>query len=187
MSRPKSGVRIERVKTEQKIYVLLGLATIFLVGGGVFFLSKQQTEQRKIDETPFAGKEMTSEGANHVPEGTGIEYNSNPPHSGPHYAKTAHAGIYDEAPEDGYLVHSLEHGAVILWHKENLPKEDVEKLKEIFKKMPGKTIMTPRKGMDIPVALTSWTRILKLEEIDEKQMLNFYEANYNRGPENVPI
>jgi len=175
------------VTSEQKIYLLLGLASILLIGGGVFFLSNQQTEEIKREQSPFAGVEMQSEGANHVPEGTEIEYNSNPPHSGPHYDRTARAGIYDEAPEDGNLVHSLEHGAVILWYKEDLPKEDVEILKGIFQKMSGKTIMTPKNGMDSPVALTSWTRILKLEEIDEQKILEFYEANYNRGPENAPI
>lgn len=173
--------------TENKIYVLLGLATLVIVVGGIFFLSKQDNEQVKREETSFAGAEMTSEGANHVPEGTVIEYESNPPHSGSHYPRTARAGIYDKAPEDGYLVHSLEHGAVILWYDEKLKSEDIKILRNIFDKMGGKTIMTPRKGMGVPVALTSWARILKLEKIDEKKILEFYEANYNRAPENAPI
>lgn len=173
--------------TENKIFGLIVFSTILILFGGVFFLSKQQTEQTNREETPFLGEEMQSEGANHVPEGTSIKYNSNPPHSGPHYGKTAHAGVYDKAPEDGYLVHSLEHGAVILWYRDDLPKEDVEELKKIFEKMSGKTIMTSRKEIDVPVALTSWTRILKLEKIDEKSILEFYEANYNRAPENAPI
>lgn len=169
--------------TEQKIYILLGLATLVIVVGGIFFLSK---ENKRI-ETPLAGSAVHSEGANHVPEDTVIEYESNPPHSGPHYPRTAHAGVYDKAPEDGYLVHSLEHGAVILWYDEKLGGGDVKTLKNVFDKMGGKTIMTPRKGMGVLVALTSWTRILKLEKIDEKQILDFYEANYNRAPENAPI
>ncbi len=173
--------------TEHKMYILFGLTTLVILGGGVFFLSNQQTEQIKKEQSPFAGVEMPMEGRNHVPEGTDIEYKSNPPHSGPHYAITAHAGVYDKAPEDGNLVHSLEHGAVILWYDEDLAKEDVEKLKTIFTKMPGKTILTPRKGMDMPVGVTSWTRILKLEKIDEQKILEFYNANYNRAPENAPI
>ncbi len=169
--------------TERKIYILLGLATLVIIGGGIFFLSK---EDKRL-ETPGVGEEMAMEGANHVPQGSKIEYKSNPPHSGPHYAKTAHAGVYDEAPEDGYLVHSLEHGAVILWYDEKLSNEDIKILRDIFQKMPGKTIMTPRKGMDVAVGVTSWTRILKLEKIEEGEILNFYEANHNRGPENAPI
>lgn len=173
--------------TENKIFALIGFSTLIILFGGIFFLSKQDVEQTKKEQSQFAGEEMVSEGANHVPEGTELKYESNPPHSGPHYAKTAQAGVYDEAPEDGFLVHSLEHGAVILWYDEKLLKTDIDSLKKIFDKMPGKTIMTPRKGMDAQVALTSWTRILKLEKIDEKQILDFYEANYNRAPENAPI
>lgn len=170
------------MRTEHTIYIFLGFVTLVILVGGVWFLSNQEEQANK----PFLGEKMEMEGANHVPEGTKIEYKSNPPHSGPHYDRTAHSGIYDKAPADGYLVHSLEHGAVILWYNEKLSSGDIEKLREIFGKMGGKTIMTPRK-MDVPVALTSWTRILKLEKIDEKKILDFYEANYNRGPENAPI
>ncbi len=171
------------MKTEYKIYLLAGFATLIILVGGIWFLSKENQRLEK----PLVGQEVQILGRNHLPEGTEIQYNSNPPAGGPHYPVTAHAGIYDKAPEDGYIVHSLEHGAVVLWYREDLPKNDVEKLKEIFNKMGGKTIITPRKEMDIPVALTSWGRILKLEKIDEKKILEFYEANYNRAPEQAPI
>lgn len=173
--------------SENKLYISLGLITIVLIVGGVFFLSKQQESQIQREKSPMLGEAMESEGANHVAKGTKVEYSSNPPHSGPHYDKTAGAGIYDKAIEDGHLIHSLEHGAVILWYDDKMSKTDIEGLKKIFDKMTGKTIMTPRAGMGVPVALTSWTRILKLEKVDEKAILDFYEANYNRAPENAPI
>lgn len=171
------------MRGEHKIYLLLGLASVLILGGGIWFLSKENSRLEKS----LAGDEVKIESRNHVPEGTSIQYNTNPPAGGPHYPVTAHAGVYDKAPSDGYLVHSLEHGTVILWYREDLAKGEVEKLKGIFNKMGGKTIMTPRKGMDVPVGVTSWGRILKLKEIDEKKILEFYEANYNRAPENAPI
>lgn len=55
--------------------------------------------------------------ATHVPEGTVITYNSNPPSSGPHYPIWANFQEYAEPVERPYLVHSLEHGAILLLYK----------------------------------------------------------------------
>jgi len=169
--------------TERKVFIGIGLATVLIIGAGVFFLSKQDERLNK----PLMGQEVKVESSSHVPEGTSIEYNSSPPAAGPHYAKTAHAGIYDKAPADGNLVHSLEHGAVILWYRENLPKQDIEKLKKIFSQTPGKSIITPRKSLDVPVAVSSWGRVLRLKKIDEKQIKTFFETNHDRAPEQAPI
>lgn len=178
----KTGIHIS---TGQKVFVGIGLATLLIMAGGILLLS---SEDKRLNRS-LVGQEVKIENRNHVPDGTEIQYNSNPPAGGPHYGTTAHAGIYDKdkALADGYLVHSLEHGAVILWYRENLPKEDIEKLKKIFNETPGKSIMTPRKDLDVPVAVSSWGRVLKLQTIDEKQIKFFFETNYNRGPENAPI
>lgn len=55
--------------------------------------------------------------ATHLPEGTVITYNSNPPSSGPHYPIWANFQEYAEPIEWPYLVHSLEHGAILLLYK----------------------------------------------------------------------
>ena len=169
--------------TEHKVFIGTGLATVLIIIGGIFLVSKQDERLSKS----LLGQEVKVEGRNHVPDGTEIIYNSSAPAAGPHYATTAHAGIYDKAPADGNIVHSLEHGAVILWYKADLSKNDVEKLKKIFNQTSGKGIMTPRKNLDAPIALTSWGRILKLQKIDEKQIKNFFETNRDRAPEQAPI
>lgn len=169
--------------TEHKVFIGIGLVTILILAGGIFLVSKQDERLSK----PLVGQEIKIEGKSHLSDGTQIRYNSNPPAGGNHYATTAHAGIYDTPPADGYLVHSLEHGAVILWYQPNLPKEDIEKLKKIFSQTPGKSIMTARKDLDVPVAVSSWGRVLKLQNIDSKQIKNFFEVNSDRGPEQAPI
>lgn len=168
---------------EQKVFIGIVLAALLIMVGGIFFLSKQDERLNK----PLLGQEIKVESRSHVPDGTQITYNSNPPAAGEHYATTAHGGVYDVSPPDGNLVHSLEHGAVILWYKPDLPKDDIEKLKKIFNEAPGKSIMVPRKSLDIPVAVSSWGRVLKLQKIDDKQIKAFFETNYNRAPENAPI
>jgi hypothetical protein len=132
----------------------------------------------------------------HVPFGTQITYTSNPPSSGEHYGEvngveTAHAGIYDmkNIPVDGFLVHNLEHGAIILWYNPNdLSKEQITNLKFIFKSISlEKKIMTPRNNLPVPISLSSWGRILNLQTIDKTKIKLFFETNYDNGPEQAAI
>lgn len=53
-------------------------------------------------------------GNNHVVDLTGITYNSNPPTSGPHFPVWAKGGVYDRVISDGHLIHSLEHGYIVI-------------------------------------------------------------------------
>lgn len=169
--------------TERKLLIGGGVLCILLLLGSYWFVTRQDTKSK----TALEGVEIPVTGNNHLPVGTKIDYNSNPPAAGPHYDETAHAGFYDKPTADGHIVHSLEHGAVVLWYKADLPKDQIAKLKNIFDQTRGKTLMMPRKNMDVPVALTSWARMLKLKTIDEKTILKFFESNLDRAPEQAPI
>lgn len=172
------------LSTDHKVFIGIGLATLLVLIGGIFLVTKQNERLSK----PLLGQEIAITGRNHLPQGTSIQYNSNPPVGGPHYPDPAHAGIYPTPPADGNLVHSLEHGAIILWYNPTkLSGEQIATLKQIFNNTSGKTIMVPRETMDVPVALTSWGRILKLTTIDETQIKTFFDTNIDRGPEQEPI
>lgn len=60
------------------------------------------------------GIEYQDQGRDHIPITENFEFNSNPPTSGKHNADWIRAGIYETPKEDPYLVHSLEHGYVII-------------------------------------------------------------------------
>lgn len=171
------------LSAERKLLIGGGIICLILLLGSYWFVSRQDAKSNRS----LMGVNVPVTGRNHLPVGTKIDYNSNPPAAGPHYDEPAHAGLYDKAPADGHLVHSLEHGAVILWYKPELPKADIATLKSIFDQTRGKTIMAPRQNMDTPVALTSWGRVLKLKTIDEKAIKDFFDINIDRGPEQAPI
>jgi len=137
----------------------------------------------------------------HVPEGQDPgPYNSEPPTSGPHYAQEYEAGFYDESsPEaqaaypEGYLGHNLEHGYVIYWYNCNLldSNECTELKDQIRESMADsgntKLIAFPRSSLDVPVAMTSWGQLLKMDAFDPGQAKKFVSANRNRAPEpNAP-
>lgn len=63
---------------------------------------------------PLPGQTMVAMGREHVTDISAIAYNTNPPTSGSHFAIWAKKGVYDRAISDGYLLHSLEHGYVVI-------------------------------------------------------------------------
>ncbi len=63
---------------------------------------------------PLPGTKINDLGRGHIPVGEKVDYNSNPPTSGKHYEDWVRSGIYNEPKDDRNLVHSLEHGYVIL-------------------------------------------------------------------------
>lgn len=60
------------------------------------------------------GQKIEDLGRDHVEVGTEVKYNSNPPTSGPHYTDWIRFGVLETPRDDRYLVHSLEHGFVII-------------------------------------------------------------------------
>ena len=174
--------------TETKIIIGVVIATVIILGGGIWFLNIQGAKDQAKLNQPLIGEAIASQGANHVPESTKEEYSTNPPTSGPHYANSQPAGIYDKPIPDGNLIHSMEHGAVVVWYRADLPQGEVEQIRAAFDAAKvGKKIMTPRAGLDVPVALTSWGYLLKLDAIDAEKITEFILANNDRGPEKAPI
>lgn len=88
-----------------------------------------------------------------------IEYASNPPTSGRHYETPSEDGQYSESPDVKELVHSLEHGRVVIWFKRSLPKQRRAELKAIYDEDVYQMIITPNEtGMKYAVAATAWSR-----------------------------
>ncbi len=65
---------------------------------------------------PLPGEKMMQEGRAHLTEASKVDYNFNPPTSGDHYPSWITKGFFDEPRADGSLVHSLEHGYIIIWY-----------------------------------------------------------------------
>jgi hypothetical protein len=65
---------------------------------------------------PLPGISELQDGRNHIPEGSKTNYKFNPPTAGDHYPSWITKGFYDEPRPDGNLVHSLEHGYIVLWY-----------------------------------------------------------------------
>ncbi|OGM75533.1 hypothetical protein A2210_00345 [Candidatus Woesebacteria bacterium RIFOXYA1_FULL_40_18] len=78
---------------------------ILVIGG--YWLFKNVTKK-------LPGEAVADSGREHVTDIAGVTYTSNPPTSGSHFPVWAKPGVYDRLISDGYLIHSLEHGYIII-------------------------------------------------------------------------
>lgn len=174
--------------TEHKIIGGIALLTLVIIADGVWLSSKKGTENIERLSRPMMGEKMADLGAQHVSRNEiHPAYNSNPPTSGWHWVDVAGPGIKDEPVADELILHSMEHGAVVVWYKDDLSQNNVDKIKKAFYNSSGKKIMLARRDLDVPVALTSWGYLLKLQTIDETKIKEFIETNNDRAPEKEPI
>lgn len=133
----------------------------------------------------------------HVPEGTVVAYDSNPPSSGPHYPIWADFREYPTPVEDGYLVHSMEHGAVLLLYKCATPCDDlVAQLRALRDAVPTdplcdasqgervRVILAPRPSNDVMIAAAAWGNTYRADCFDGASLAQFIAAHYAQGPEN---
>ncbi len=185
----KSGKR-EQIRARQSrqkmkgnlIWSGLGLAVLVVIGAIIWQGARPRT-----------GEIMPIMQSNHIPiDSDPGEYSTNPPTSGPHYPEELDAGFYEtnnyQYPA-GYLGHNLEHGYVIFWYNcADLNEGDCSELKSQIRAVMDevnnfKVIAYPWDSIDVPVAVTSWGRLLEMETFDAAQALAFYKTNLNKSPE----
>lgn len=124
-------------------------------------------------------------GRDHVVDAT---FRVDPPAGGDHDAAPASAGVYTspDVPADANLVHSLEHGFVILWHRTDLPEPEQQQLLEIRSRFPRDILVVERPGLEVPVAATAWHKRLLCAGLDTDALARFADEFRNDGPEDVP-
>ena len=200
--RERSGpTRAERMAAAQKARRRKALRTRVLIGGVVLLLVGALAaviinNRREASETisrleagscQFDRESDTTSAPpnNHVPNPT---YEVNPPAGGDHLTSPSPAGIYtaENLPPDGQLVHSLEHGYVVIWYRPDLPAEAQTQLREVTEKYSKDVLLVPRPTLPKPVAATAWERRLLCDDADVAALDLFVDSFRNEGPEKVP-
>ena len=106
---------------------------------------------------------------------------------GDHLVQPSPAGVYtaQQLPPDGQLVHSLEHGYVILWYKPDLTPEALDQLKAVTDKHSRDVLLVPRQSLPVPVAATAWHKRLLCQQLEPAALETFVTEFRNKGPEKV--
>lgn len=183
--------------TPQLQKIILAVVAVAVVGVAIFYVIDQTVrgEQDKIrpDANP-AEQTVPDEGRGHVEDGGQLSYAHFPPSSGLHYGSSWPAGYYEEEVPEGYWVHSLEHGNVVVLY--NCPEgcPDLQaKLKKLYENAPRRRcdavrmlVLPYSRGMTTQISVVAWGKQLDLAEYDETAILNFYKRYEDKGPEVLP-
>jgi hypothetical protein len=193
-AREERKQRAQRARRQAKIrqLVLVGVLVVGLLGLGYYAVTSNVFGLA----SPTVGLDVPDERAEHVPDGTVIEYSTRPPTSGKHYNDWYRSyGVVEQGVPPGNWVHNLEHGAVVLLY--NCPEgcpELAQQIKDFHASLPAgrnskrgvaRLLAIPHTDMDHKLAVVAWGRLLELDEFDAAKIRQFYDARIDRGPECV--
>jgi hypothetical protein len=112
-------------------------------------------------------------------EGT-VNYPQTPPVGGDHNPVWQNCGFYSEPVRNENAVHSMEHGAVWITYRPNLPKDQVQKIKSLAQK--SYVLASSYPGLPSPVVASAWGKQLKLNSANDPRLEQFVNA-FRQGPQ----
>jgi hypothetical protein len=169
----KKGASAERRRTAA-IFGGAGLALLLIVGLVVWAVMRDSPALVDLS----AVETYESAAAEHT--GDPVDYDLTPPVGGPHHPAWWDCGVYDQEVPAEHAVHSLEHGAVWLTYRPDLPADQVE----VLRNLGGDEYMlvSPVADQDSPVVASAWDHQLQLDTADERTLQAFIRE-YRQGPQ----
>jgi hypothetical protein len=127
---------------------------------------------------PAPGEFVPSLGNTHIPTADTPHqpYNSDPPTSGPHLPHLAPWGVHTRPIPKELQVHNLEDGGVVLNYRPECADRVLPALSAILTRYPDHVVLAPYPGLDRCIALTAWTRLDKLDDVDQPRIVRFIDA-----------
>lgn len=185
---PKRRKRIHRQRDR-----FLAVAGVLLLGFIVYkwwsFSSFEDNFMTLVAEGQSAlsdVRDFPSRGQTHLNAGQSHTYGERFPTSGPHDPWPVDPGFYREIQRPTQLVHSLEHGHIVIYYDEPAPGV-LSQLREWASQYSGPwdgIVIVPKPNLGEEIVLTAWTRLLRQEPFDPAAAAAFIDLYRGRGPEN---
>ncbi|GAB3944791.1 DUF3105 domain-containing protein [Micromonospora vulcania] len=160
------------------LFVAVGLLAVGIVGYGAWasFQGAKGWEKQASDIDGIVNiRKSDPESLKYESHKSGpLTYKYSPPVGGVHNAtwQRCLGDVYDAPIASENAVHSLEHGAVWITYRPDLPKADVDKLASLVR---GKDfmLMSPYEGLDKAVSLQAWGYQLKVDSASDPRVKEF--------------
>jgi hypothetical protein len=112
-----------------------------------------------------------------------IEYKESPPVGGPHNVVWQNCGVYNDPIHNEHGVHALEHGAVWITYRPDLPADQVQTLKCVATE--DFILLSPYPGLASPVVASAWNHQIKLSGANDRALQVFIDQ-YKNNPGTTP-
>ena len=91
--------------------------------------------------------------------------------------------FYDQPIENEKVVHSLEHGAIWITYRPDLPQAEIDGLATLARSHNYVLVSRWDSGLPAPVVVTGWGRQLQLQSTSDPRMAEFIRVYAGQGPE----
>lgn len=165
---PAAGAPQRRRRPRLSRGVAIVVATLIVIGATFLFINQEPSlaAVREFEAVPSHTKER-------------VDYRQNPPVGGAHSPVWLNCGVYEQPVKSENAVHSMEHGAVWVTYRPDLPAEDVDALRRA---MPDTyAILSPLPGIPSPVVASAWGRQLELRGAEDQRLPAFIRE-FRQGP-----
>ena len=112
-----------------------------------------------------------------------VKYVETPPIGGFHHPSWQNCGIYTVPIHNEHAVHSLEHGAVWITYRPDLPADQVKQLHDIASD--DYMLLSPYPGLPAPIVANAWNHQIRLERADDARLPQFI-SRYKNNPSTTP-
>ncbi len=153
----------------------------------------------QIDVTPGCNtvfSEVPVVASPHIALCSATAFTTNPPTSGPHYPTWAAFKTYTNPVNPGFLVHSQEHGAVVIHHRcgDVACEAELAQLATFIAGRPAdpmcvapvanRIIVTPSVTIPSRFAVSAWGGMITSDCFDLEALADFIDYYYAKAPEN---
>lgn len=165
------------------LYGISALVAIVLVATvtSVFIVNQQSKDAIKAAaDKPISGvQSFDGLSRNHVVND--VAFPALPPVGGDHSAELTNCGEYTQPVDTWRAVHSLEHGAVWVTYRSDLPQAQVDAMTAAAAANPYE-LLSPYPDLPSPVIASAWGKQLQLDSADDPRLPVFLRA-YLQGPQ----
>ena len=165
----------ERKKRRGSV-VRLGVGTAAVIGVVAFAYSSYTTREllKSVKTAAYpAGRHLAGP----------ISYTENPPLGGPHNVVWQNCGVYEVPIHNEHAVHSLEHGAIWITYRPDLPQGQIQRLRDLA--ADEFMLLSPYPGLPGPVVASAWNNQITLQSASDPALPAFI-SKYKNNPQTTP-